>query len=200
MTTNGVTDTATFKNLPIIAVASLAIFAKVGAIALPLLLAPTALNISSTELLLSKMNSYQISQEAAFLALAGLFMLTLGTGIASFVLLPLPMALIVVITSTVICVNNCVRIDAKMEEGGISYLQRYKVLVEKAEISLKSKMRKIISEADEKMRQENTEKLKKITEFLESKAELKSSYESIDKRHKVIMQWEAEIEKLSVAS
>lgn len=197
MSTTGITDSSLYKSIPIMAVASLAVYTKVSALALPIILAPSLLTIMTTEFLLNRMANFQITQEKVLLVLSVLTLLSLATCITSFVLLPLPIAAISIITSIYITTNACVRINDELEAGG-HYVIRFKNRVAMEERMLKEEISDFIINADEEMRKNNEEILKKMVAFSEEKGiHGAASYEMLDARRREIMKWYAEIAKLS---
>ena len=200
MTTPGITDSLVYKNLPLIAITGLAVLAKISAVAIPIVLAPLAVNVTLTEFALSKMNAFKLSPNQIAIVLASLLILTIATIVTAFVFLPLPIAFIFAITALVVCINNFNRLDQSLdrEEGG--YIKRYKTMVSKEESAFKSKIEKLIVEADDKMRAENEELLIKLNAFAKSSSGLPLEFKAIDNRYQEIVTLTAEISKLSASA
>lgn len=195
MTTPGITDSLVYKNLPLIAVTGIAVFAKVSSVAVPVVLAPLAVNVTLTEFALSRMNAFKLSPNQVALVLATLLILTFATIVTAFIFLPTPIAFIFGITSLVVCINNFNRLDHSfdVEDGG--YILRYKDMVQKEDKILRSKIEKTIVEADDKMRAEKSELLTKLNDYRKTSSNLSQDYKDIDARYQKITALNAEIEK-----
>lgn len=200
MTTPGVTDSLVYKNFPLIAVTALAVLAKVGAVAVPIVLGPLALNTVITEVTLSKMNAFQISPNYIALALAATIIFTIASIITAFIFLPWPIAIIFTITSIVISVNNFNKINDALDITDGGYDVRYKAFVQLEDTELRKRIDTLILEADEKTRTDNAELFDKLIAYTKESSSIPKDFKDIDIRHQEIVSLNKALDKLTASA
>lgn len=188
------------SSLAFVAVTAIAVSTKVALVAGSIVTLPLALNIVATEYTTFQMDAFEISTTGITLTLAGLILLGIGTSIASFIFLPLPMAFIFTIATTIICINNFNRIDYFLEHEDGGYAQRYKTLVTKENNLLKDRISKIVVDADDKARADNQDLFEKLNNFTKKRSELPLEYKVIEDHHREIIALNAAIDKLSASA
>lgn len=197
MTTLGITDSLGYKNLPLIATAGLAAAATISAIAVPIILAPLAINAILTEVASYRMNAFKASPEEITHFILGTLAIAFISTIFAFVYLSVPLALIFGISAVVVSINNFNHLDKALEADEENYLQRFRSWVIERDNELREKVQKTIIHADEQLRKDNEKLFEMMTKYLKDPPRLPLDFKTIKECENEINALLKELKKLS---